>query len=136
MLSAGVGLFGCVLVGLIRAGMDFSADNRLYREYYMLFGRRFGRWQPLPVIVGVTLKYFSEVVTVNSGNNWKVWHNGPNRIGKLVVMLSVKNTATGIILSYFSLDDVNQASDFAHEIAEKFGVPVNIFLPTNQFRTL
>jgi polysaccharide deacetylase 2 family uncharacterized protein YibQ len=49
-------------------------------------------------------------------------------------MLSVQNRATGIILGEFSVDDVNAANSFAHDIAEEFEVPVHVFLPTNQFK--
>jgi hypothetical protein len=51
-------------------------------------------------------------------------------------MLSIANAREGLVIAYFSIDDVNQASDFAHEIAEKLHVPVNIYLPENQFKPL
>ena len=130
-------LIGCLLIVLTKAGMEFSTDCRSFREYYSLFGWRFGRWEQLPAIVGVTVKYFSETTSVTPGRySWGIWNDSPRQCEKLVVMLSVKNKPIGIVIGDFSLDDVNEAMSFAHNIAEGFAVPVHTFLPVNQFKPL
>ena len=133
-VGGSLALFGCLLIILAKAGMEFSEDYRSFRECYSLFGQRFGRWERLPPIVGVTVKYFSE--TASSTPSKYSWSDAPVHYEKLVVMLSVENKSVGIIIANFSLDDVNPAIDFAHDIAEGFGVPVHIFLPSNQFKPL
>ena len=127
-------LVGCLLLILTKAGMEFSADYRAVREYYSLFGRRFGRWQPLPPIVGVTVKYFSKVVSPTlSRYSWGIWNDAPRRYEKLVVLLSVKNKPVGMVVGNFSLNDATEALDFARDMAEGFAVPVHTFLPGEQF---
>ena len=135
MIGGSLALVACLLIILTKEGIEFSDDHRSMRNYYSLLGWRYGSWEPLPTITGVTLKYFSELVNnTNSKYSWGVWNNTPNRNEKLIVMLSVQNRATGIILGEFSMDDVNSANSFAHDIAEEFAVPVHVFLPASQFR--
>lgn len=134
MIGGSLALAVCLIIVLIKSGMEFSSDYHSFRKYYSLFGWRLGRWEKLPPIVGITVKYFSEISgTSQSKYSWK---NAPTHYEKLIVMLSVKNKSVGIIIGNFSLDDVNPAIDFAHNIAEGFGVPVHIFLPENQFKQL
>ena len=129
-LIGSLALGGCLLLVLTKAGMEFSADHGSVRDYYSLFGQRFGRWRPLPPIVGVTVKYFSEVVSPTPGrSSWGVWNDAPRHHKKLVVLLSVKNSPVGIIVGNFSLDEETEALDFAQGIAEGFAVPVHTFLP-------
>ena len=133
-IAVTLALGGCLLITLIKAGIEFSADYRSYREYYSLFGMRFGAWKRHPSIVGVTIKYFSE--TASTKSHKYSWNDTPAQHKKLIVMLSVENKSDGIIIGDFSLNDVNSAIDFAHDIAEGFGVPVHLFLPSNQFKPL
>ncbi|MGI4867320.1 MAG: hypothetical protein ACRYFZ_25605 [Janthinobacterium lividum] len=51
-------------------------------------------------------------------------------------MLSLEHSNTGLIIKRFELDDVNQAIDTAHDIADFFDVPVHQFLPPTQFQPL
>lgn len=134
LISGSLALVGCLLLILTKAGMEFNADHRSFREYYSLLGWRFGHWEQLPPIVGVTVKYFSEVS--NARPSKYSWNDATTHHEKLVVMLSVKNKPIGIVIGDFSLDDVNPAIDFAHDIAEGFCVPVHIFLPENRFKPL
>ena len=134
IIGALLALFSCLLIVMTKAGMEFSADNHSFRDYYSLLGWRFGRWESLPPIVGVTVKYFSEMEGGGSGRySWGIWNNAPRSHGMLIVMLSVQNKSTGIIIANFSTDAVNNALDFSHGIAENFGVPVNTFLPADLF---
>ena len=136
-ISGSLALGVCLLIILAKVGMEFSADHRASREFYSLFGRKFGRWKPLPPIVGVTVKYFSEVASITPGSySWGIWNTAPKHYEKLVVMLSVQDKPVGIIIGNFPLGDVNEALDFAHNIAEEFAVPVHTFLPANQFKPL
>ena len=119
-------------------GVEISPDFRQSREYTGFLGWRLGNWQPLAPVVGVTLKYFSELDqarTVN-GSSWGIWNNMPRRHEELIVMLSLQRSATGLILAYFGPDDVNAAIDFAHDTAERFRVQVNQYLPAHLYQPL
>ena len=133
VVSAGVGLLGCLMITLGHSGLEFSPDCLTYRYYHKILGYRFGRWQTLPTVVGVTVKYFS---TRRKSSSKYEWSNASKQNEVLIIMLSIANARGGIIIAYFSMDDVNQASDFAHKVAEKLHVPVNIYLPENQFKPL
>ena len=136
-LIGSLALVGCLLLILTKAGMEFSADHRAVREYYSLFGWRFGRWQSLPPIVGVTVKYFSEIVSPTPGRySWGIWNDAPRHYAKLVVLLSVKNNPVGMVVGNFSLNEATEALDFARVMAEGFAVPVHTFLPDEQFNAL
>jgi len=136
-LIGSLALVGCLLLILTKAGMEFSADHRAVREYYSLFGWRFGRWQSLPPIVGVTVKYFSEIVSPTPGRySWGIWNDAPWHYAKLVVLLSVKNNPVGMVVGNFSLNEATEALDFARVMAEGFAVPVHTFLPDEQFNAL
>lgn len=137
LLSAGIGLLGCLLASLGRIGIEFRLDRTAYREYYTLFGFRAGQWQLLKSVVGVTVKYYSEIAKSSNGRySWGVWNNQPRRHEEVIIMLSIRNSVTGIILGRCALDDVNLAIDEAHTIAVFFAVPVRQYLPPNQFRPL
>lgn len=136
-LIGSLALVGCLLLILTKAGMEFSADHRAVPEYYSLFGWRFGRWQSLPPIVGVTVKYFSEIVSPTPGRySWGIWNDAPWHYAKLVVLLSVKNNPVGMVVGNFSLNEATEALDFARVMAEGFAVPVHTFLPDEQFNAL
>ncbi len=135
------GLFGLALVfGLSSwgAGLEFSPDLQRYRPYSALGRWRFGRWQPLRPVVGVTLKYYSvlERASTSGSSNWGVWKSSHNRREELIVLLSLRGSATGLIMAHFTPDDVNDAIDFAHDTADRFRVPVNQYLPAQLFRPL
>ena len=120
------------------AGIEFSPDLQRYRHYFALRRWRFGRWQPLRPVVGITLKYHSTVTkgsALGSANKY-AWQSSPSRHEQLIVLLSQQGSATGIILAYYSLDAVNEAIDFAHELADRFQVPVNQYLPAHLFQPL
>ena len=117
-------------------GVDLSPDRRLFRSYFGLLGLKIGSWQPLPPVVGVTLKYYSKLQRSNSRYSRGILGAAARRAEELVVLLSVRNSATGIIVGRFSLDDVNPAIDFAHDLAEELDVGVNMYLPPNQFQPL
>jgi len=136
--NAAVGLLGCLMLSLGRSGIEFRADRTTYRKYVELFGQRAGKWQPLRPVVGITLKYFSELTSSVSGHdNWGSWTSGPQENEELVLMLSLENSSTSLILSRYPLDAVNSIIDAAHELAGFFGdVPVHQFLPPSQFQPL
>lgn len=123
----------CLAPTLGQTNLEISPDYRQFREYYAWFGLKLGRWQPLPAITGVTLKFFS---TVSHSSSKYSWNSTTSRHEELVVLLSVRNSATGMIIGRFDLDDVNPAIDFAHDAAERLGVAVHYHLPTDQFRPL
>lgn len=136
-IGAALALFCCLFIALTKTGMEFSADNQFFREYYSLLGWRFGRWERLPPIVGVTVKYFSEMAGGGSDRySWGIWNNTARSQARIIIMLSVENKSTGRIIDNFLTKDVSDALHFAHDIAENFGVPVNIFLPSDLLNPL
>jgi hypothetical protein len=117
-------------------GVELSADRRQFRSYFGLLGLKIGSWQPLPPVVGVTLKYYSKIQRSNSRYSTSILSAAARRAEELVVLLSVPNSPTGIIVGRFALDDVNPAIDFAHDLADELDVGVNMYLPPNQFKPL
>lgn len=132
LLSAGISLCGCLLVFFSRSGLEISQDLHFFRQYYSLFIWRVGSWQQLPNIAGITLKYFSQVAPFTpTRDSWGIWNNAPTRFEELVVMFSVQNASTGIIITRFSADEEQEATQFANDVANIFDVPVRIYLPNN-----
>lgn len=87
----------------------------------------------MPAVVGVTLKYFATTTRGSSKYNWKT---PVNRSEEIIVMLSVRDSSTGLIVGHFPVDNVNEASDLAHYAANIFQVPVNTYLPPHLFKPL
>ncbi|TDN40402.1 hypothetical protein A8B98_13230 [Hymenobacter sp. UV11] len=136
--AASIGLVGGLLLSSVEAGTEISPDLSQSRQYLSLLRWRVGRWQSLPPVVGVTLKYYStlEKGDTASTTSWGVWSNPRNRHEELIVMLSLQQRTNGFILAHFSPDDVNDAIDFAHDTAERFRVPVNQYLPAHLYQPL
>ena len=133
-LIVGLTLVAGLLTWFTQAGVEVRPAPRALRAYYALFGRRWGRWQPLPPIVGVTVKYFSERVPFTPGKySWGVWNNPPpRRDEQLVVLLSVQNNPVGVVIGHFAVDDDTGAVAFARGLADDLAVPVHTFLPSEQ----
>lgn len=87
----------------------------------------------MPAVVGVTLKYFA---AATKGSSKYSWETPINRSEEVIVMLSVRNSSTGFIIGRFSVDNINEAIDLAHDTAENFQVPVNNYLPPHLFKPL
>jgi hypothetical protein len=87
----------------------------------------------MPAVVGVTLKYFTTATRGSAKYNWKA---PINRSEEVIVMLSVRDSSNGFIIGHFSVENVNEAIDLAHDIAESFQVPVNTYLPPHLFKPL
>lgn len=122
-------MLGGLIASFGKVGVEFSTDFRSFREYHALFGWRIGRWQQLPIISGVTLKYFSEVIPTDSTYSWGIWNDKPTIAKELIVMLSIQNKSTGIIIGRFSVQDTHQAVGYVQGVAKDFGVPARIYLP-------
>ena len=105
-------------------GLGFDLIAKRYRSYTGLFGMRIGNWETLPrEIVGVTLKYFSEIVT--SGKPGRIRQD---KVGHYVLMLSVYQSPNGIILQRFGLNEKEYAIEVGEEIAGTWQVPLTVFL--------
>ena len=119
-------------------GLEISVDRQRSRDYWGLLSWRFGRWQPLPPVVGITLKYYATRTKAGrpSALSGGVWKPTSRRHEELVLLLSLQNRATGLIVGRCALDDVNAAIDFAHELADYFNVPVQQYLPPHLFEPL
>lgn len=130
-LIVGLTLLACLLSWSTQAGLEVRATPRALREYYSLFGRRWGRWQPLPPIVGVTVKYFSELVPPTpSKYSWGIWNDQARRDEQLIVLLSVQDRPVGVVVGHFAADDAPGALAFARGLADDLAVPVHTFLPS------
>lgn len=126
-----------LLAALGREGTDLSPDNRYYRRYFGLLGLRLGRWQLLPPVVGITLKFYSEVARGNAGNgpsSWGIWDTAGVRYRKLVLLLSLQGSATGLVVGEFSTDNLEAARQAAQALAGRFGVPVREYLVPQRTR--
>ena len=136
-LAGAIGLLGWAVLCSGCTGLEISPDRRRSRDYWGVLGLRFGSWQPLPPVVGVTLKYYATLAAGRSGpTSWGIWQQSSRRYEELVLMLSLHNQPTGIITGRYTLDEVNEAIDFAHELAAYFDVPVNQYLPPHLFEPL
>jgi len=122
----------------VQTGQKLSPDLQRNRDYFGIVGRRFGSWQPLPPVVGVTLKYYAtlEKASITSATSWGIWNNPQRRHEELIVMLSLQHRASGLIVAHFGADDVNAAIDFAHDTADRLRVPVNQYLPPHLYQPL
>ena len=89
-------------LGFVYKGLGFDLVGKRYRTYVGFFQWRFGTWQSLPVIMGVTVKHFSELAT--SGKPGRV---RTDKVGYHVLMLSVQQSSMGIILQEFPLNQKN-----------------------------
>jgi hypothetical protein len=56
------------------------------------------------------------------------WEASVNRSKEVVIMLSVRDSNTGFIISRFSADNANEAIGLAQDTAKRFNVPVNSYL--------
>ena len=72
-------------LGFVYKGLGFDLVGKRYRTYVGFFQWCFGTWQSLPVIVGVTVKYFSELAT--SGKPGRI---RTDKVGYYILMLSVQ----------------------------------------------
>lgn len=122
-----LGLSGLLLgicLGFLYKGLGFDLVGKRYRVYTGIFQWRFGTWQSLPIIVGVTVKYFSELTT--SGKSGRI---RTDKIGYYVLMLSVYQSPQGIILQEFPLNQRDYVVELGEQIASAFSVPIHSFLP-------
>lgn len=131
-----IGLLLWLITSASYPGLEFSQDCRYMRNYYGLFNYKIGRWERLPIIIGVTIKQFSELSKSTSTYDVGVWDSSSKLYTEVIIMLSVKDSSNGIIIARFSKNDIAQAIELASNTAEKFGVPVNTYLPAHLFKSL
>lgn len=120
-----LGLFGLLLAlsaGFLYKGLGFDLDARCYRVYTGLFKWKFGAWEHLPTICGVTIKYFSVLST--SGRQGRM---RTDKIGEYILILSVSGSIQGIVLQRFSLNQKEYALALGNQIAQFMQVPLATF---------
>lgn len=128
LLSAGIALVLCVVSArLVHTGVEIDPVKKIQRTYYTALGRSVGTWKPLPPVTGVTLKYFSS--RSRKADTWGVWNEGDQRNEKLILLLSVAGSRTGITLQSFFTSSLPEAHQFAQEMADKLEVPLHVYLP-------
>lgn len=121
-----LGIIGLLLgasLGFLYKGIGFDLPNQRYRIYTGLFQFRFGRWTTLPAVVGVTIKYFSELV--DCGDEGVVRNE---KIGCYILMLSVEHASNGIILQRFGLNRKKYVIKLGQIISDLLDVPLATFL--------
>jgi hypothetical protein len=120
--------FFLVVLGLLRVflyqGFEFDLPRQRYRQYHAIFGLRLGAWEPLPPTVEVTLKYFSQLRTSGQAGLRR-----QDKDEQLLVMLSVPDSAKGVILHHFPLQSAPAANAFADALAAYLGVAVHQQVP-------
>jgi hypothetical protein len=135
----GFNVWGSIAGGLIiwliasdsHSGLEFSSGGGYMRNYYGLFGYKIGSWEKLPSVIGVTIKLFSKIADDNSEYSSGIWGATSQRHQEIIVMLSTPNSHSGIIVARYDVNEVNKATEFAHDTAERFNVSVNNYLPNN-----
>ena len=129
LLQRGGWFLGCsglllgVSLGFMYKGIGFDLPGKRYRVYTGLFQWRFGTWAFLPPVSGVTVKYFSELVTSGKPGRMRT-----DKADYYVLMLSVTNSSQGIIIQRFNLDQKEYALSLAEQIADILDVSIATFL--------
>ncbi|QDA61375.1 hypothetical protein [Hymenobacter jejuensis] len=103
---------------------DFALDpsRRRYRYFATVLGMKVGTWQPLPPVNRVVVKFFSEL-PIAGRRGWQV--NNP--VHYYIVMLSVGQSAKGIIVKKFHESEKPEALELADELAAYLDVEVALF---------
>ena len=112
-----------VWTGFLHEGIDFDLDCKRYRLYTGLYRWKIGAWKQMPIICGVTIKYFSELVTTEDDTGLRTDKNA-----RLILMLSVANSPQGIIIQQFDLTEKKHALITGARIAEALQVPLATFI--------
>jgi hypothetical protein len=132
LLAAGIGLVSCIGAHwLVQTGVEVDIKRGVQRTFYSILGNSVGSWKPLPPVIGVTLKYFSAIsrnATPSARNSWGIWKDSDKRNEEIIVMLSITGSSTGITLQTFPIDGLSVAVDFAQDLADQLGVPLNTYL--------
>ena len=113
------GVLLAVSLAFLYKGLGFDLSGKRYRVYTGLFDWRFGTWEVLPPISGVTVKYFSELVTSGKAGRMRT-----DQVGYYVLMLSVVDSPQGLILQRFGLNQKEYALELSEQIANIFQVQV------------
>lgn len=121
-----------LIVSFSYSGKEISADYTEIRNYYSLVGCRFGLWQPMPDVVGITVKYFSALDSAMPASmSWGSWQNSTKRLEELVIMLSVRSSRQGIIIGRASVDSRRQIQAAAQHLADALAVPLHTYGPSH-----
>ena len=112
-----------IWTGFLYEGVDFDLNYRRYRLYTGLYKWKIGAWTQLPTIAGITIKYFSDLVTTQDETGVSKDKNA-----RLILMLSVANSSQGIIIQQFGLTEKEHALIMGARIAAIFQVPLATFI--------
>jgi hypothetical protein len=102
----------------------FELDSHLqkYRMSHTLLGIAHGQWKDLPDIKAIVVRHFSQFK--KPGRHRPV---SDKATGYYVVLLSVENRATGIVVHKFALHRQGEAKRLAQQLAAYFQVPQLMF---------
>ena len=118
-LTGLLGLFIGLTMDFMDKGIAFDLSRKRYKNYSGLLGLKLGTWEALPAVSGITIKYFSEIVT--SGKPGRIRQD---KAGHYVLMLSISHSATGLILERFAVDEENYVIMLGEKISAIFNVPL------------
>ncbi|UOQ68260.1 hypothetical protein [Hymenobacter volaticus] len=132
--SAGIALVCISASWFVHWGTEVDITLGLQRTYYTVVGYSYGNWKPLPPIAGITLKYFSTIsynVTPSSRTSWGIWNDAKKRDEEIIIMMSVTQSSTGIIIKTAPLSELQVALEYAQGLAKQLNVPLNTYLPAH-----
>ncbi|GAA4497851.1 hypothetical protein GCM10023172_13440 [Hymenobacter ginsengisoli] len=139
LAAAGMSGLAALSIGLLiwliycssHSGQEISSDKQFTRAYYGWGNLHLGSWQPLPKIVGVTVKSFSHMGSgpAPSRTSWGQWDTSATRYEEAVILLSVADSVNGLIVGHYSLDELPATLQLARATAEYLGVPLRTYLP-------
>ena len=112
-----------ICTGFLHEGVDFDLDCRRYRLYTGLHKWKIGTWTQLPTISGVTIKYFTEIITTEDETGLRT-----DKDARFILLLSVANSSQGIIIQQFGLTEKEHALIMGARIAAIFQVPLATFI--------
>ena len=110
----------------IHQGVSFDLKNRRYKLFRSWAGLRIGAWQKLPTIQRIVIKNYSYAHTSDSKYNWSA---RTERIKEYVLLLSIANSRSGVILRNYPDDGLEEAQLTAASLSAVLNVEVKIFDP-------
>lgn len=123
---AGMGiLFVSYLMTPVHLGACFDLQGKRYRLYRSWAGVKLGKWQPLPPVRHVVLKYHAHRQPAPK----RQWSTASQVAQQYILMLSVANSTTGIILRDYAFEQLEEARLTAATLAATLGVDAHEFRP-------
>ncbi|QDA61374.1 hypothetical protein [Hymenobacter jejuensis] len=104
----------------LEQGISFDFTNKRYRFYTRFAGITGGQWDALPDIVRVVLKYYAYGTTTTT----KVGQVVNKKHAGYILLLSVRDSAQGIVVQEYDLQKRREAVEKAALLAQYLQVEV------------